>query len=117
MNQTLDSLDRLSLFPMLDYEIAPQTTVYRGAKISGKAIEKRFQWIEMNREVFLRWRQRMEEGQIFMPAAVRGMTTDNAKMSKALSAGADWSSLQAELQEPLANIALRLEELAALGHL
>ena len=117
MNQTLDSLDRLSLFPMLDYEIAPQTTVYRGAKINIAAIRKRFEWMEQHRECFLLWRQRIEGGRLFMPPAARGASLDNAKVDKALTSGSDWSSLQAVLHEPLSNIALRLDTLTAEGHL
>ena len=59
MNQTLDSIDRLALFPMLDYEIGEQTSVYRGAQISGAAII-RIAWLENVVETFLKWRKHLE---------------------------------------------------------
>lgn len=117
MNQTLDSLDRLSLFPMLDYQIAPQTKVYRGAKIGGAAIRKRCKWIEVHRDKFLLWRQRMNEGRLYMEPIARGLSSENAGIDKALSNDGGWSGLQAALREPLANIALRLDGLVAQGHL
>ena len=117
MNQTLDSLDRLSLFPMLDYQIAPQTTVYRGAKISEAGIRKRCKWSEAHRDCFLLWRRRLDEGRLHMDPAARGLSNEHAHVDKALSKGGDWGAFQSALQEPLMNISLRLETLVTDGHL
>jgi hypothetical protein len=117
MNQTLDSLDRLSLFPMLDYQIAPQTTVYRGAKISEAAIRKRCRWIEEHRDCFLVWRKRLDEGRLHMDPIARGLSRGHANVDKALCEGGDWGAFQSALHEPIANIALRLDSLLLEGHL
>lgn len=115
MNQTLDSIDRLVLFPMLDYEIGEQTSVYRGAQISGSAVLKRLAWLEDALEIFLKWRKHLDQDSVTMLPSGRGLSTENAHIERALGARLGFDGLQAALHEPLANIACRLESLAQEG--
>ena len=113
--QALDSLDRLVLFPHLDFEFGEQLTGYRGAKLTANALKKRLAWASSVKHVFLKWRSRMGSGDLQFYPAAREKSPVHTAVECAILEKSGWDGIQCRLHDPLFKLAEHLEALESDG--
>ena len=117
MTQALDSLDRLMLFPHLQFELGEQQSAYRGTKLTASALKKRVTWASQSKDSFLKWRSRIESGQLNFYPTARDRTPAHTAVECAILERTGWEGIQCRLHDPLFNIAEQLDVLEREGSL